>query len=190
VAQGPSPCLARVAYAWPWIDLVREFKFRSQPAWAREMARMMLEMPEGRALLDSADGLVPIPLTPQRLVERGYNQAWELARHIGAAASVACEARLLQRLETQERQHQLAQHDRQDHAARAFALAPQAQNRIAGGHWVLIDDVMTTGATLRAAAQLLRDAGAQRVSAWVFARTPAGDPDDRPLDPSDGQGVE
>ena len=175
-----STCLARVPYTWPWTEVVGEFKFRGRPAWAREMARMMLEIPGVKTWLAGCDGLIPIPLTTHRLVERGYNQSWELARSIGKSVSVPIHAHFLIRHHTTQLQHRLALNDRERHAARAFAIPPDLRDRLENRHWILIDDVMTTGSTLRAAARLLMEAGASEVSALVFARTPAPDPDNHP----------
>lgn len=168
-----AACMARVAYAWPWDDIVARFKFRAQPAWARELARLMLDDPQIVTALAAADGLIPIPLAPSRLRERGFNQAAELARQLGRRLHRPVRPHALLRRETQRTQHELDRAERQAHARLAFAVAAQERPHIAGRHWILVDDVMTTGATLQAAAQRLREAGAASVGAVVFARTPA-----------------
>lgn len=149
-----------------------QFKFRSQPAWAREMARLMLDDPQATALLSAADGLIPIPLATSRLLDRGYNQAAELAKSLGRTAGRPAFPGALSRRETRREQHWLTQEERAAHAREAFEVSPRWGAHLRNRHWVLVDDVMTTGATLRAAALHLRAAGAASVSALVFARTP------------------
>jgi ComF family protein len=166
---------ARVDYTYPWTGLVQRFKFHGEPAWARTLAELMLQDPEASDTLAQADWVAPIPLPLPRLLERGYNQAWELVRQLrrrvpGAPPALAD---LLQRADATTPIHTLPRAERLVHARHAFAVAPAHRPRLAGRHVLLVDDVMTTGATLNAAAQALRDAGAAAVSAWVFARTPA-----------------
>lgn len=171
-AEGLGCCLARVNYQWPWTQVVADFKFHGQTAWAREMARMLLEQPGARALLQASDGMVAIPLSRSRLAERGYNQAWELARQLQKATHVPLWPNVLVRHDTHRLQHELPRAQRLTHAARAFAVQPEALATVRNRSLVLIDDVMTTGATLQAATQRLIEAGAREVHALVFARTP------------------
>jgi ComF family protein len=173
---GPGPlaqCVARVSYEWPWVDVVAQFKFRAQPAWAHALAQLMLQNPLAHDLLTQADGLLPIPLSPARQAERGYNQAWELVRELQRACGLPALPTALLHRETRQVQHELGRAARLAHAQQAFAVDPRQRSAIKGRHWVLVDDVLTTGATLQAAARHLLDAGAARVSALVFARTPA-----------------
>ncbi len=168
-------CFARVTYAYPWMDLVAQFKFQGQPAWARELARWVLDTPEARALLDEADVLVPVPLTPARLRERGYNQAWELTKQLRKESRTQAQAwpDLLERSDEAQLQHTLPRDQRLDNARQSLKCATERHYALAGKRVLLVDDVMTTGATLQAAAQVLRQAGAASVCGVVFARTPA-----------------
>jgi len=173
---GPSPlaqCVARVSYEWPWVDLVAQFKFLSQPAWGHALAQLMLQNPQAHDLLTQADGLIPIPLSLARQAERGYNQAWELAWQLQRESGLPARPSVLLHRDTRQVQHELGRAARLAHAQQAFAVNPAQRAALAGAHWVLVDDVLTTGATLQAAARHLLDAGAARVSALVFARTPA-----------------
>jgi len=125
-------------------------------------------------LLAHADLLAPIPLSASRLRERGYNQAWELIRHIKrhAPKQQNAIANLLLRTETDHLQHTLPRDERFAHARAILRANPKHRPAMQGAHVLLVDDVMTTGATLEAAAHTLLEAGAAKVSAMVFARTP------------------
>lgn len=169
-------CVATVDYAFPWDGLVAAFKFRNQPGWAGPLADLMLHKPEVRALMLACNRLVPIPVTPTRLAERGYNQAWELARalHQRAACStlLAMPEALVRVRETTD-QHLLPREQRLHNLRGAFATHPDHVARLAQTHVLLVDDVTTTGATLQAAAWALQQAGARQISALVLARTPS-----------------
>ena len=173
---GPGPlhcCLARVDYAHPWSGLVARLKH--EPAWARHLALLLADTPGLPELLDEVALIAPIPLSPARLRERGYNQAWELTRALRRLLPVKAEALpdLLRRRPQAAVQHELEREQRFANTEQAYTAVPARQSHLRQRHVLLIDDVMTTGATLEAAAAVLLQAGAARVSALVFARTPA-----------------
>ena len=170
-------CVAAVDYAYPWDGLIARFKFRGEPGWARPMAELTLQTSGALALLQACDLVVPIPLTTARLASRGYNQAWELIKALRAAAPNELAqndalADALVRLGETPDQHSLSREQRLRNLQGAFAAHPLHAARLAGARVLLVDDVTTTGATLHSAAQALLLAGAQQVSALVFARTP------------------
>ena len=170
-----AQCLAAVDYAYPWDGLIARFKFRSEPGWAGPFAQRMLQVPSATALLQTCDLVVPVPLTPQRLGERGYNQAWELVkalRRLTCGAMGSALATALVRLGETPDQHSLGREARLRNLRGVFAAHPLHAHRLVGRNLLLVDDVTTTGATLHTAAQALQQAGAARVSALVFARTP------------------
>ncbi|WP_291141238.1 ComF family protein [Hydrogenophaga sp.] len=160
-------------YAFPWSGLIGRFKFGGEPGWALPFADLMLQRPEARTLLASCDALVPIALTPQRVAERGHHAPWELARALGRRAGLACRPDWLQRVKEGPAQRELSRDQRLRNLGDAFAVPRHAFNALRGARLALVDDVTTTGATLQAAANALRQAGAREVSALVFARTPA-----------------
>ena len=161
-------CLAALPYAYPWSGLIGEFKFRQHPEWARQFALLMRSAPWVEPAIDNADLLLPLPLSTQRLQERGYNQALLLARAL-EPDKVASDV-LLRILHTPP-QSTLARKERLRSLQHAFAVDPLHATRMRGKRVVLVDDVMTTGASLHAAAGVLRQAGASHVTALVLART-------------------
>jgi ComF family protein len=180
IRQAPAldACFAAVAYAYPWSDLMADYKFGQDPAWAVLFADLLLRtpgVPEALAALHVGDRLIPLPLSPERLQTRGFNQAWELtkalARHSGSAA--ACDAQLLLRIRNTPPQAQLQREARLHNVKDAFAINPLRAAALKHRRVVLVDDVMTSGASLFAAAQVLRDAGAAHITGVVFARTGA-----------------
>jgi len=170
-------CVAAVDYAYPWDALVARLKFRGEPAWAHTMARLMLQRPEARTLLAEADLMVPVPLAPRRLAERGYNQAWEIAKALrqlgrqhGLTVPGPCAQALLRQGDSPD-QRTLSRDQRWHNLRQAFQVHPVHGCSLAGRRILLVDDVSTTGATLQMAAWTLRQAGAADVDGLVFART-------------------
>lgn len=166
----PSPldaALAAVSYGYPWADVVQEFKFRAQPAWARHLAVLMRSAPWVEPALDAAHWVLPMPLSTQRLQSRGFNQAWLLAQALSPAKA---RGQWLLRIRDTPAQSSLAGKERLANVAKAFAIDPLRQRDLEGKNVLLVDDVMTSGASLRAAALPLRQAGVRRVTALVFAR--------------------
>lgn len=161
-------CLAAVAYAYPWSDLIADFKFHDQCGLVRSFTSLMQATPWVEPTLDAADVVLPMPLSPQRLAERGYNQALLLARAMSASKTRA--DALLRILDTPA-QHTLKRQQRLSALDHAFAVDPLLADLVKDARVVLVDDVMTTGASLHAAARVLRAAGASHITGLVFART-------------------
>ncbi len=166
---GLDRCVAAVDYAYPWAGIVGQYKFQADPAWAPTLARLLHSTPWAEPLMDAADWVLPIPLSAHRLRERGFNQALLLARILAPAKT---DATLLLRLHDTQAQSNLGRAQRLRNLQGALAVDPLRAAALQGRSVLLVDDVMTTGATLQAAALALRQAGARTVSALVFARTP------------------
>ncbi|NHF65935.1 ComF family protein [Xanthomonas hortorum] len=164
--QHPPP-LQRVhacfTYRWPVDGLLRRFKFHQDLPAGRLLSELMAKR---CADLPRPQALVPVSLHRQRLRQRGYDQALELATPIGRALRLPC-LPLLRRVRATAPQSELDADERQRNMRDAFVA-----RGVLPAHVALVDDVMTTCATLHAAAQALRRAGVQRVDAWVCARVP------------------
>ncbi|MCY7316615.1 MAG: ComF family protein [Rubrivivax sp.] len=176
--RSPPPFTRTVCvadYGFPWDRLITAFKFEDQPSLARGLAPLLaqrLQDDAAGAALPAVQLVMPIPLSPQRLAERGYNQAWELACRVARLRGLPACADLLQRPVATAHQADLGRTERQANLRRAFMVDPRRRATLAGLHVALVDDVMTTGATLREAAAVLLRAGAATVQAWVLVRTP------------------
>jgi ComF family protein len=160
-----------VEYGFPWDQLIGRLKFQGQPELAAPLSALMLRVapPPG-----AVSALLPVPLSQTRLAERGYNQAWELTRQLGAACALPARADVLWRpLASAASQTALGRRERLQRLRGAFMVNPAARSWLQGRAVALVDDVLTTGATAQAAACALLQAGATAVDVWVLARTPA-----------------
>ena len=160
--------LAVVPYDYPWANLIARFKFQEQAGWARSLATLMRSAPWVEPALDRADCLLPMPLSEPRLRERGYNQSLVLAR---ALAPDKLHADVLLRVKDSAAQSTLPRSERHLAVRGAYALEPTRAAGLHNKRLVLLDDVMTTGASLFEAARVLRRAGAAHITALVLART-------------------
>lgn len=154
-------------YKPPGRELVHDFKFQGNHALARYLAEQMIHRLYACDFPHSYDFILPVPLHPKRLRMRGYNQSLLLAQ--GVARGVAGELRtdLLRRIRYTQAQALTAPGERAKNIAGAFRADPKA---LADRSVLLIDDVMTTGATVNECALELRNAGAKRIYVLVWAR--------------------
>ncbi len=166
-------CRAAVSYGYPWAQVLAQFKFQAQPGWAHSLATLLRSTPWVDPALEQADWVVPMPLSGERLRSRGFNQSLQLTR---ALAPARTRADVLLRLRDTPTQHALPRAERLRNVQGAFAVDPLVAAQVRDARVVLVDDIMTTGATLFAAARALRDAGAAQVTGVVVARTEAPAP--------------
>jgi len=134
------------------------------PALARWLYRA------GRELVDEADLMIPVPLHRWRLFRRQYNQSAELARRLARLSGKPFMPGLLRRVQATPSQGGLSREERRRNVRKAFGLAPGAEDRLGGRRVLLIDDVLTTGATVEACAATLRAGGAIGVDVLTLAR--------------------
>ncbi len=162
-------CVAALSFDTPWSTLISRYKFAPEPGLAKLFAGLMRRDTRIQKLLADADILLPLPLAPKRLEARGFNQALTLARSL---VNHKINAHALIRTRNTSPQRLLDRQARQHNVVNAFAVQTESCRVITGKHVLLIDDVMTTGATLAAAASAVHKAGAAKVSAIVIAQTP------------------
>ena len=162
-------------YGFPIDSLIIRFKHHGKWPYGRLLAELL-----GQSLLDDfnsgsprPDFLLPVPLSTQRLRQRGYNQAAMLAQWLGAALNIPRHEHWLLRTQDTAAQQALDAKGRKRNLLQAFSLAPGVQ--VCGLHLALVDDVLTTGATAESLARLLIKAGARRVDVYCLARTPKPD---------------
>lgn len=172
IGEPPSfdATLALADYRPPLDALALGLKFRARLMLAREFAQRLARLAQDswQDRSERPDVIAPVPLARQRLTERGYNQAWQIARPLARALTVRGDATLLHRVIHTAPQSRLDLEARRLNVGRAFKVAEPVQ----GLHVGIVDDVMTTGATLDALASTLKAAGARRVTNFVALRTP------------------
>lgn len=157
---------AAFRYAAPLDRLLPRLKFAGDLAAGRLVSQLMAERLRG---VPRPKAIIPVPLHRARLRQRGFDQALELARPLGRALGLPVLDGALVRAKATQEQSRLSAIARRRNLKDAFQAWPKLP---LPDHVVIVDDVMTTGATLRAAAAALKRAGVKRVDAWVAARVP------------------
>lgn len=153
-------------------DLVHGLKYADRQELGAPLARMMARA--GRDVLEGADSLIPVPLHAGRLWRRRFNQSAVLANHIARESGVPMRAGWLIRARATIPQVGLDREARAANVAGAFRVPEGMEAELAGRRLVLVDDVLTTGATIDACAKALSRAGASQVDVLVFARVVDG----------------
>jgi ComF family protein len=162
--------VAVFSYAFPADVLVQGLKFRGELALAPLLANELHIELGATGSPAGVDLLIPVPLHSLRLRERGYNQSMEIARSVGALRGVPVSAGLCERVRDTSAQLGLPWKERRDNVRGAFSCTAALD----GKRVAVVDDVMTTGATLGEVAATLKKFGATRVVNWVVARALAG----------------
>lgn len=158
-------------YAYPLDGLVHALKFRDELPVARFFARHLAERLRAAGMdAGRIDRIVPMPLHPRRLRERGFNQAGEIARHLARLLGIPVAYGALIRARDAAPQAGLPLKSRIKNLRGAFSAAED----LSGLRVALVDDVMTSGASMHELAKVARAAGAKEVSAWIVARTLPG----------------
>jgi ComF family protein len=174
IANPPAYQRARAAVRYDEVarTLVHSLKYQDRTDLAPAMGRWMARA--GRELLDGADMLIPVPLHWRRAWHRRYNQSGALARAIERQSGVRLRGDLLQRVRPTEQQVGLSRPQRASNVQGAFKVSADRQAEIAGRKLILVDDVLTSGATVDACARALLRAKAAQVDVLVFARVVDG----------------
>ena len=168
----PPPLVAtHVAfdYAFPWDALLQRFKFHAGVELQQALAERLLEAVQ-RA--QQPELILPVPLSDKHLRERGYNQAQLLAEPVARRLALPCLSGCLLRVRDSAQQATLDRAARIKNVKGVFAVDPLRVAEMQGRHVALVDDVMTSGATVFEIGRVLLAAGALSVQAWVLARTP------------------
>jgi ComF family protein len=170
IADPPSYNRARAAVRYDETarTMVQAFKYGDRLDLAPAMGRWMASA--GRELLSDADALVPVPLHWRRLWSRRFNQAATLAQMISRIAGVPLRHDLLKRVRATRQQVGLTQTQRASNVQGAFRVPREGRAEVRGKRLLLVDDVLTSGATLDTCARILLRAGAANVDVLVFAR--------------------
>ena len=163
--------IAFFPYLAPFDHLVQAAKFRGKLATAHLCGQLLAE-PVSLSLAslsDCPDALLAVPLHRSRQHERGYNQALEIARPVARQTGLPILRGVASRVKAAPPQSSLSLKQRRKNVHNAFKI----QGSVANQHIAIIDDVMTSGATVNALAKALKQAGARRVSVWCFCRADA-----------------
>ncbi|OYO32242.1 ComF family protein [Janthinobacterium sp. PC23-8] len=159
-------------YAAPVDQLLLQLKFGARLALAPLFAQLLAQAVQHEGDWDAPQMLCPVPLGPGRLVERGYNQALEIARPLARRLDIVLQPRLALRVRETRAQSGVAPRERRANLAQAFMVAPQHAGHVLGRHVGIVDDVMSSGHTVHALAVALKREGARKVTVLVAARTP------------------
>ena len=143
-------------------NIIYELKYKDLPEVGEVMGRMMAKEIQGSGFFDGIDGIVPVPLTKGRQHQRGYNQSLEIAKGVSEITGLPILSKVVKRTYFKSSQTNLGRWDRQENVEKVFELIDGSM--IHGKHLLVIDDVVTTGATIIACSKELVKAGDVKVS--------------------------
>jgi ComF family protein len=157
----------------PASSIVHALKYAGWAKVADEMGERMSRLSWPRDVVEERAGIVPIPLSPARKRERGYNQSELLAQGLSRRWRIPVWEQIVVRSRETDSQTRLTPEQRQGNVAGSFEICRGTPDSLEGAHVVLVDDVVTTGATLNECAKVLYDAGARIISYVTFGRAHA-----------------
>lgn len=159
---------AVVAATGPALEIIHRYKYQRAVWFERYLGPLLTEHAVPQLKPGDWDLIVPVPLHRQKRREREFNQAERLACYLGKASGLPVHKHLLERIQPTRTQTQLSRAERMQNVQSAFRFCPRQQ--LAGERIILVDDVLTTGATTSACAKLLRRNGSGKVIVWTVAR--------------------
>lgn len=158
--------VAGFSYEFPATVLIQGLKYRGELACARPLAAALANLLDKE---NDPDLVIPMPLARARLAQRGFNQSMEIARHIAAEFGLNISVDICRRTREGTPQTALPWKERASNIRNAFVC----DRDVEGKSIAVVDDVLTTGATLNELARTLKRCGAREVTGWIAARTPA-----------------
>lgn len=164
--------IAALDYVAPWSHLIARLKYQRDIGLVRPLASLLADAV--RRHPHRVDLVLPVPQSGTRTRERGFNQAWLLARDLSRQLNLPARDGMVSRSDhhAARRLAGLDAPDRRVAVQGAFEIAPDAARHLRSRHVAVVDDVLTTGATLNELSRVLQAAGVRSISAWVVARTP------------------
>ena len=157
--------ISALRYGPPLGHLITDLKFHQRLVVARILGQLLGSHLE-RLHVDKPEVIIPVPLHPGRLRERGYNQSLEIARFVARQLNLPIDIKLCQRQRHTSPQSGLSAKERQKNVKQAFALSGPCNYK----HIAIVDDVITTGHTVRALSQLFKHNGVKKIQVWSVAR--------------------
>jgi len=154
---------ALFSYTYPIDAVLQHYKYGSALYLSKTLGYLLQE----KMVTNDVDIIIPMPLHPDRIKERGFNQSLEIAKVMAVHHQITLDSNSCQRVRNTPPQTSLTPKERINNMKGAF----DCSTHFTGQHIALVDDVMTTGASLNALAKTLKEAGAARVSCYVIART-------------------
>jgi ComF family protein len=155
--------------------LIHQFKYRRHLTCGKLLGKMLAEHLKHCAQDDNdwhtPDLLIPVPMHWLKRWQRGFNQAEFLAQHVARELEIPLTTGIVKRTHKTPAQKELTRAERQQNLRKAFAISEENRAHIKGKLIAIIDDVVTTTATVRELSQLLIKAGAKEVQVWALART-------------------
>ena len=163
------------AYAYPLDNLIHKFKYRRHLTSGKLLSQLLADYLKHYAQEHddwvAPDVIIPAPMHWLRRWQRGFNQAEVVGQHIARELEVPLETNIVERIHKTPAQKELTRSERQRNLRRAFKIADKYREKIVGKRIAIIDDVVTTTATVRELSKLLMTAGAADVQVWALART-------------------
>ncbi|MFM1869296.1 MAG: hypothetical protein RLY99_40 [Pseudomonadota bacterium] len=153
-------------------NAVHDYKYKHQVAIAKGLVDTWVEINTNNHLISNVDLLIPVPMSSQKLYQRGFNQSWELCRWFSKEFKIQRSSSIVSRSHLESNQAQATRNERIKRLETVFYINQIQVDMIKNNRIAIVDDVMTTGATLSTIAKLLKDFGAQSVHNWVILRTP------------------
>ncbi|MDH5325359.1 MAG: ComF family protein [Gammaproteobacteria bacterium] len=168
-------CVTVFDYGHPLDFLIRRFKYHQNLACGRLLAQLFLaavHRKNSQFLCPPPQLIVPVPLHPQRLRQRGFNQALELGRVLSRSLGIPLQQHIVERVLHTEPQSSMSAIKRKTNLKQAFRVRSTLLQQLPKQHIAIVDDVLTTGSTANALAHSLKNHGVTQVSVWVLARAP------------------